>query len=123
MSKLSLNELRAIRENEQKKLKARDIHGRTVHVVVGMGTSGIDCGAKVVLNAIADELASAGLDNVILTQTGSLAPIKEPVVEVYSLDKGLVVYGDVSKQDAIRIVKEHIIEGKILSDKQIVEEA
>ena len=123
MSKLSLEELRAIRDREEKKLKARDIHGRNVHVVVGMGTSGIDSGAKVVLNTIADELAAAGLDNVILTQTGSLAPVKEPVVEVFSPEQGLTVYQDVSKADAIRIVKEHLVEGKILDDKKVEVEA
>ena len=123
MAKLSLDELRAIRSLEEKKLKARDIHGRTIHVVVGMGTSGIDSGAKVVLNTIADELAEAGLENVILTQTGSLAPIKEPVVEVYSPESGLVVYQDVSKADAVRIVKEHLVLGQILEDKKAVVEA
>lgn len=122
MAKLSLDELRAIRDLEEKKLKARDIHGRDIHVVVGMGTSGIDSGAKVVLNTIADELASAGLDNVILTQTGSLAPIKEPVVEVYSQEAGLTVYQDVSIADAVRIVKEHLVLGKILSDKVVAVE-
>ena len=119
MSKLSLDELRAIRAREEKKLKARDIHGRDIHVVVGMGTSGIDSGAKVVLNTIADELVSAGLDNVILTQTDSLAPLKEPAVEIFSPEKGLTVYQDISKEDAVRIVKEHLVEGKILEDKKV----
>ena len=123
MSKLSLDELRAIRQREEKKLKARNIHGRDIHVVVGMGTSGINNGAKVVLNTIADELASVGLENVILTQTGSLAPLKEPVVEIYSPKTGLVVYQDITKDDAIRIVKEHLVEGKILEDKKVEVEA
>lgn len=122
MSRLSLDELRAIREREEQKLKARNIHGRTVHVVVGMGTSGIDSGAKFVLNTIADELEKAGLDNVILTQTGSLAPVKEPAVEVFSPESGLTVYGDVSVEDAKRIVKEHLIGGKILDDKRVARE-
>ncbi len=119
MSILSLDDLRAIRNREEKELRKRDIHGRTVHVVVGMGTSGINAGAKVVLNALADEIEAAGLDQVILTQTGSLAPIAEPVVEVYSKETGLVVYGDVSKADAVRIVKEHLVEGKILEEKRV----
>lgn len=119
MSKLSLDDLRAIRDREEKELRKRDIHGRTVHVVVGMGTSGISAGAKVVLNTLADEIEAAGLDKVILTQTGSLAPISEPVVEIYSPEAGLVVYGNVSKADAVRIVKEHLADGKILEDKRV----
>lgn len=122
MSKLSRDELRALRDKEEGKLKARNIHGRTVHVVVGMGTSGIDSGAKLVLNTIADELEKAGLDNVILTQTGSLAPVKEPVVEVFNPEEGLTVYQDVSVQDAVRIVKEHIAQGKVVAEKRVAEE-
>ena len=67
MAKLSLSDLHDIREREGKKLKMRDIHGRTVHVVVAMGTSGIEKGAKFTLNAIADEVEKKGLEDVIIT--------------------------------------------------------
>ncbi len=119
MSKLTLEELNAIRDREKENLKKRDIHGKSIHIVVGMGTSGIENGAKVVLNAIADELYKENIENVILTQSGRIEDYPEPVVEVYSKDNGLTVYGNVTKDDAVRIVKEHIAEGKILSDKAI----
>lgn len=119
MSKLTLDELNSLRQKEVEKLKKRDIHGKSIHVVVAMGTSGIEKGAKVVLNTIADEVEKAGLDDVIITQYGSAAPNPEPVVEVYSKERGLTVYGNVSKDDAVRIVKEHIIGGNVLSDKEI----
>ena len=119
MAKLSLSDLHAIRDREEKNLKKRDIHGRTVHVVVAMGTSGIDAGAKLTLNTIADEIEKAGLENVIVTQTGSAAPNPEPVVEVYSPDSGLVVYGSVGSAEAKRIVAEHLKEGKIIEDLRI----
>ena len=119
MAKLSLSDLHAIREREEKNLKKRDIHGRQIHVVVAMGTSGIDKGAKLTLNTIADDVEKLGLDNVIITQTGSAYPNPEPVVEVYSPKQGLVVYGSVDKDTAIRIVEEHLAGGKILEDKKI----
>ena len=119
MAKLSLSELRSIRELEERNLKKRDIHGRTVHVVVAMGTSGINAGAKVTLNAIADEVEKQGLGNVIITQTGSAYPNPEPVVEVFTPKDGLVVYGSVDKDAAIRIVSEHLAGGKIVEDKKI----
>ena len=119
MAKLSLSDLHAIREREEKNLKKRNIHGRPVHVIVAMGTSGIAAGAKVVLNAIADELEAKGLDNVIITQSGSAAPNPEPVVEVFTPENGVVVYGSVDKETALRIVDEHIIKGQILEDKKI----
>ena len=119
MAKLSLSDLREIREREERNLKKRDIHGRTVHVVVAMGTSGINAGAKLTLNALADEAEKKGLENVIITQTGSAAPNPEPVVEVYTPKDGLVVYGSVDKDTAVRIVDEHLVGGKILEDKRI----
>ena len=119
MAKLSLSDLHAIREREEKNLKKRDIHGRTVHVVVAMGTSGIDAGAKLTLNTIADDVEKLGLDNVIITQTGSAAPNPEPVVEVYSPEEGLTVYGSVDKNAAHRIVEEHLKGGHILEGLRI----
>ena len=119
MAKLSLSDLREIREREERNLKKRDIHGRSVHVVVAMGTSGINAGAKLTLNALADEVEKKGLENVIITQAGSAAPNPEPVVEVYTPKEGLVVYGSVDKDTAIRIVDEHLVGGKVLEDKRI----
>lgn len=119
MAKLSLEELREIRSREEKKLRARDIHGKTIHVVVGMGTSGLEAGAKTILNTIADCIEEKNLETVILTQTGSLKPLKEPVVEVYEPSKGLTIYESVNEKDAKRIVNEHIVEGKILLDKRV----
>ncbi len=119
MSKLTLEDLHRIREREQEKLKKRNIHGKDIHIVVAMGTSGINAGAKVVLNTIADELEKAGLEDVILTQCGSEGDYPEPFVEVYSKGNGLTAYGAVSKSDAERIVREHIVEGKILKDKLV----
>ena len=48
MAKLSLEELRALRARESVRLEKRDIHGKQVHVVVGMGTCGIQAGAVLV---------------------------------------------------------------------------
>ncbi len=119
MAKLSLSDLHAIRDREEKNLRKRNIHGRDVHVVVAMGTSGINAGAKLVLNTIADEVEKAGLENVIITQTGSAAPNPEPVVEVFSPKTGLVVYGGVDAETARRIVSEHLQNGRILEEKRI----
>ena len=119
MAKLSLSDLREIRVREERNLKKRDIHGRSVHVVVAMGTSGINAGAKLTLNALADEVEKKGLENVIITQAGSAAPNPEPVVEVYTPNEGLVVYGSVDKDTAVRIVDEHLAGGKVLEDKRI----
>ena len=86
MAKLSLSDLHAIREREEKNLRKRDIHGRNVHVVVAMGTSGINAGAKLVLNTLAEEVEKAGLDNVIITQTGSADIQADPAILLYIVE-------------------------------------
>ena len=115
MAKLSLEELRALRKKESQRIEKRDIHGRDIHVVVGMGTCGIQAGAKVTLNSIVDEIEAKGLKNVIVTQAGCQGKCdQEPVVEVYTPQLGAVAYGN-----AKQIVDEHIIAGKVLSDHKI----
>ena len=64
MAKLSLSELHEIRSREERNLKKRDIHGRSVHVVVAMGTSGIDAGAKLTLNTILAERTGQSIDTI-----------------------------------------------------------
>ena len=113
--KLSLEELRALRDKESARLEKREIHGKNVHVVVAMGTCGIQAGAKVTLNSIVDEIEAKGLKNVIVTQSGCL--------EVYSPETGAVAYGKVDAKLAKQIVDEHIIGGKVLKDHQIKLEA
>ena len=70
MAKLSLEELRTLRKDESERIAKRNIHGKDVHVVVAMGTCGINAGAKLTLNSIVDAIEAKGLDNVIVTQAG-----------------------------------------------------
>lgn len=120
MAKLSLEELRALRAKESARLEKRDIHGKRVHVVVGMGTCGIQAGAKVTLNSIVDEIEAMGLKDVIVTQAGCQGRCDmEPVVEVYTPSLGAVAYGKVDAKLARRIVDEHIVGGKVIEDHRI----
>lgn len=120
MAKLSLQELRELRAKESARLEKRDIHGKDVHVVVGMGTCGIQAGAKLTLNSLVDEIEAKGLKNVIVTQTGCQGRCEqEPVVEVYTPTFGAVAYGKVDAKLAREIVDSHIIGGKVLKDHQI----
>ena len=119
MAKLTLEELHALREREQAEIKKRDIHGRNRHIVVAMGTTGLEHGAKLILNEFADLCEAKGLDNVIITQCGRIEGAAEPTVEVHTPDLGLVCYGAVEKKDVERIIDETVIGGRILSDKQI----
>ena len=120
MSKLTLKELHEIRDREATRLKKREIHGKTCHIVVAMGTVGIAAGAKVVLNKLVDELEAQNLTQVLVTQTGIVHDdTNAPVVEVYTPELGAVAYGKVDAKLAARIIKEHIVGGKIIEESRI----
>ncbi len=120
MSKLTLKDLHEIRARESARLQKREIHGKTCHIVVAMGTIGIEAGAKVVLNKLVDVIDEKGLQQVLVTQTGAVKDKENaPVVEVYTPELGAVAYGKVDAKLASRIIEEHVIGGKVIEDHRI----
>ncbi len=116
MAKLTLEELHAIRDREALKMKKRDISGRNLHVVVAMGTSGIENGAKLILDTFASLCEEKNLDNVIITQSGAVEGAKEPCVQIHTPSLGLVTYEGVGRNDVERIIDETLVGGKVLED-------
>ena len=125
MAKLTLADLRKMREEKQKALDMRDSSNKDVQVVVGMGTCGIAAGAKDTFTALIDTLTSKGLTNVLVRQTGCMGLChSEPTVEVVVPGMPTVIYGHVDAATAKEIVEKHIvgkqlIEGKILDKPSI----
>ena len=46
MAKMNLEQLRKLREDKKRDLSRREVEGKEIHVIVGMGTCGIAAGAK-----------------------------------------------------------------------------
>lgn len=112
----TLAELRKIREKAQNDMKLRDSSNR-FKVVVGMGTSGIAMGAREVMRAILDEIASRELKNILVTQTGEKGlSSMEPVVDIVEEGKPIVTYGNLDQEKARRIVNEHLVNGRVVQD-------
>ena len=117
MAKMTLEELRKLRDKKKVEIKKRDVSDRDTHIIVGMGTCGIAAGGKVVLDTFLRELDSRHLDNVIVTQTGCMGLCYvEPTVEVISPDMPPVIYGKVDASVVKRIVDEHIVGKQMVSD-------
>ena len=125
MAKLTLADLRKMREEKQKAMEMRDSSNKDVQVVVGMGTCGIAAGAKETFTALIDALNEKNLTNVLVRQTGCMGLChSEPTVEVVVPDMPTVIYGHVDAETAKEIVEKHIaghelIEGKILDKPSI----
>jgi len=117
MAKMTLEELRKLRENKQSELKKRDINGKDCQVIIGMGTCGIAAGAKVVLDTFLKVLDEHKIDNVAVTQTGCMGLCYvEPTVEVLVPGMPDTIYGKVDADTVRKIVVQHIIDKQLVAD-------
>ncbi|MDR1210731.1 MAG: (2Fe-2S) ferredoxin domain-containing protein [Spirochaetaceae bacterium] len=122
MGKMSLEDLRKLRDSKKSDLRKRDVEGKEVQIVVGMGTCGIAAGAKNTLDAFIKALDSYNLvDTVMVRQTGCMGLChSEPTVEVIVPGMPKVIYGKVDAAVAEQIVTKHLI-GKELLDNHILD--
>ena len=121
MGKMTLEELRAIRSSVKSELAKRDSEGKSIQVIVGMGTCGIAAGAKATLDAFIKEMDAKGLaESTIVRQTGCMNHCSsEPTVEIIVPEMPTVIYGNVDVATAKQIVEEHKNEKKLLDNKII----
>lgn len=113
----SLEELKAIRDKMKKQMDLRDSSEDNIRVVVGMATCGIAAGARPVLNAFTEEIARRDLAGVLVTQTGCIGLCQyEPIVEVTMPGQEKVTYVKMTPEKVSRVVAEHIIGGKPVTE-------
>lgn len=114
----TLEELKAIREQTQKKMTVRaDTGDEVIRIVVGMATCGIAAGARPVLNALVDEVAKRNLKGVTVSQTGCIGMCQyEPIVEVMEPGKEKVTYVKMTAEKAVKVINDHIVNGNPVVD-------
>lgn len=113
----SLEELAAIREKMQSKVKIRENSDAPIRIVVGMATCGIAAGARPVLNKFVEEIEKRNLKGVMVTQTGCIGICQyEPVVEVYVPGQEKVTYVKMTPEKAVRVVNDHIVNGNVIEE-------
>lgn len=115
----TIKELEEIRKKTLDTINVRKDRSGT-RVVVGMATCGIAAGARPVLLSIMDEVKKHNLADVVVAQTGCIGMCRlEPIVEVYKPGEEKVTYIKVTASKAIRIVNEHIMQGKVVDEYTI----
>jgi len=117
MAKMSLEDLRKLRDNTQQQIKKRDNEGKTIQIIIGMGTCGIAAGAKETLDAFVKELDEKGMGgDVIIRQTGCMGLCQnEPTVEVVMTGMPNIIYGRVDTKVAKLIVEQHLMKKELLN--------
>lgn len=119
MAKMTLEELRKLRDSQRQGMSHRETEGKEIQIIVGMGTCGIAAGSKDVLAAILDEVNKRGIQDVVIKQTGCMGLCYvEPNVEVRVPGMPDTVYGNVDTKVAVQIVDTHLV-GKKLVDGHV----
>lgn len=117
----SLAELEAIRNKIKNQVDVRkDSDEDSIRIVVGMATCGIAAGARPVLSTLVDEVGKRNLSGVTVAQTGCIGMCRlEPIVEVIQDGKEKVTYVKMTEEKAKKIVAEHIVNGKVVTEYTI----
>jgi len=117
MAKMTLEDLRKMREDKKKVLERRDVAENDIVVIIGMGTCGIAAGSKRTLDAFLDEIEKKGLGHITVKQTGCMGLCYvEPTIEVKVPGMPDTIYGKVDGDVARKIISDHILQKKLVSD-------
>ena len=124
MAKMSLDDLRKLRDEKKNELRKRDAEGKEIQVIVGMGTCGLASGAKKTMDALLAEIDTNKqlVDTVVVRQTGCMGLChSEPTAEVIVPGMPAVIYGNVDEAVAKEIIQKHVIGRELLGDGRILD--
>lgn len=117
MAKMTLEDLRKLREEKKRVLERRDVSENDMAIIIGMGTCGIAAGAKRSLDAFLDEIEKKGLKHITVKQTGCMGLCYvEPTVEIKVPGMPDTIYGKVDEEVARKIVNEHLMQKRLVSN-------
>jgi NADP-reducing hydrogenase subunit HndB len=116
MPRLSIEDLKRIREESKATLTLRSGQARA-KITVHMGTCGISAGARDVMGALLKEIEKLGLTDVIVTTSGCAGLCsREPMATVELRGEAPVKYVDLKPERILRVLREHVLEGKVVVD-------
>jgi NADP-reducing hydrogenase subunit HndB len=116
MPKLSIEDLQKVREKGKPLLAVRG-GGARAKVTVHMGTCGIKAGARDVVKGLLQEIEGAGVSDVVVLVAPCVGRCgEEPLASVEVSDRPPVVYGRLDASRIAQIFKEHVQQGRIVTE-------
>ena len=116
MSKLTIEDLKAIQEKVKQQKILRD-GVSNARIVIHMGTCGIAAGARDVMKALLDEIEVKGIKDVIVTTSGCAGLCsKEPMATVEIMGKPPVKYINLDGAKIRKVLNDHVLAGRILTE-------
>ena len=118
MAKMTLEDLRKLRDERKKDLNRREVEGKNIQIIVGMGTCGIAAGAKATFDSILKAVEEFHIEkDVLIRQTGCMGLCYvEPTVEVLMPGMPNTIYGKVDADVAREVVRKHIVEKTLVEN-------
>ncbi len=119
MAKISMEDLQKIKENVKGVLDINQGDYKA-KITVHMGTCGISAGATPVMEALKEE--SKEQSDILLTSSGCPGLCsQEPIITVELRGEEPVKYVFVDKEKAVKIFREHVLEGNIVVNYALVQ--
>ena len=110
MPKLTIDDLRKIREKARGEVLLREGGPHRARVTVHMGTCGIAAGAREIMEAFLKEMEERKIKDVLLTTSGCAGMCShEPMVTVEFAGKAPVKYIDLTAEKAKEIFEKHLV--------------
>ena len=116
MPRLSIDDLKRIRDEKRQTITLRSGSARA-KITVHLGTCGISAGARDVMSALLKEIEDLQVNDVIVTTSGCAGLCsREPMATVELAGQPPVKYVDLKPDRMLRVLREHVLEGKIVTD-------
>jgi NADP-reducing hydrogenase subunit HndB len=111
---MNIEDFKKLQEESRRSIRMRTKTG--TRIIVGMGTCGIAAGARQTLQAIVTELQRREIDAHVTTVGCIGMCASEPLVDVEQAEGGRITYGQVKPEMVPRLIEEHLIHGRVVSD-------
>ena len=116
MTKLTIDDLKKIKEETAKSTSIRD-GDANIKITVHMGTCGIAAGAREVMNALMEEMAAADRQDIRIVTSGCMGMCSsEPNVTIESKEAEPIVYQKMDSNRMRQVFKRHVLLGEVQSD-------
>ena len=116
MAKLTIEDLKKIKEKTAKETSLRD-GPANIKITVHMGTCGIAAGARDVMSALMEEMAAADRQDIRVVASGCMGMCSsEPNVTVETQGNQPIVYQLMDSNKTRQVFKRHVLLGEVQTD-------
>jgi NADP-reducing hydrogenase subunit HndB len=116
MAKLTIEDLKKIKEKTAKETSLRD-GPANIKITVHMGTCGIAAGARDIMSALMEEMAEADRQDIRVVASGCMGMCSsEPNITVEVKGSGPIVYQLMDSNKMRQVFKRHVLLGEVQTD-------